>query len=277
MKERSHKFYRPAVLVLSSLLPLGVLLLINNSTPLAANRVAQAGWRVELEEGKTTHSTLTINNRCPEPHIFRVKHNVKYLHFDQPTNSILIEPSSGKDLGVRFDAKGLKSKVYRDKVVVECLDCKKARGCHQDRDELLVEMTVTKSSPAGDVPSNYKAISVKIGKPDQKKGTIRISSLMPSTPTRLVGTDSVVKARARVSGGSLIIEFTGRLPNNSEKLMVVSNLPLADIGAESCMVEAGLYDISYSQAGMQSAKLSLAPSAIAMTAKHKRKYSKKIG
>jgi len=115
-----------------------------SSIPSAAQKAAPAGWRVELEEGKTARSSLTINNRCSAPHLFRVRHKIKYLRFEQATDSILVGANSSTAIRALFDSTGLKSKQYRDKVIVECLDCKKEKTCHQDRDELAVELTVTK-------------------------------------------------------------------------------------------------------------------------------------
>jgi hypothetical protein len=105
---------------------------------------AVAGWQFDIEEGQTNRSKVSIDNTCSEPHLFRIKSNMKYLHFEEPTDAILIGGNSTKQIGVVFDATGLKSKVYRDKVVVECRDCKKGRGCHVYRHELAVEMSVTK-------------------------------------------------------------------------------------------------------------------------------------
>jgi hypothetical protein len=117
-----------------------------SSKPSAAQKVAQAGWRVEVEEGKSTRATLTINNRCSAPHLFSIKSKAKGLSFEQQADKVLIGASSSKVITALFDAKGLKSKVYRSKVVIECLDCKTEPRCTQDRDELHVEMTVNKSS-----------------------------------------------------------------------------------------------------------------------------------
>ncbi|HEX8174155.1 MAG TPA: family 16 glycosylhydrolase [Pyrinomonadaceae bacterium] len=104
--------------------------------------MTQGDWRVEVEEGKSARSTITINNRCSAPHLFRIKSNDKFLQFEQPTDSVLIEAGSSKQLGVRLSAIGLKSKQYRGKVVVECIDCKKEHGCNQALEELSVEMVV---------------------------------------------------------------------------------------------------------------------------------------
>lgn len=123
-------------------LALSILLLPSHPSPLAADQAAQAGWRFNIEEGKQTRSTVAISNRCSAPHRFRIKSKIKYLRFEQPTDAILVGAASTEQIGMVFDATKLKSKVYRDKVVVECLDCKKERGCSQDRDELAVEMAV---------------------------------------------------------------------------------------------------------------------------------------
>ena len=139
MKPFSHQAHRVQRLPIF-FLALSLLLIVS-SYKLSADQVKQAGWRVKIEEGKQTRSTLTIKNRCSEPRRFRIKSKIKYLRFEQPTDSILIEASSNKELGVRFDATGLKSKVYRSKVVVECLDCKGSK-CTQNRDEVPVEMSV---------------------------------------------------------------------------------------------------------------------------------------
>jgi hypothetical protein len=115
----------------------------------------QAGWRLELEEGKTARSTLTIKNRCSEPHLFRVKGNVKYLQFEQPPDSVLIAAGSNSQLGVRFDATRLKRKLYRSEVIIECRDCKGSK-CTQDRDKVPVELNVvgptSKPTPLPDGP-----------------------------------------------------------------------------------------------------------------------------
>jgi hypothetical protein len=129
----------------------------------ADTSASQAGWRVQIEAGKSTRSTLAINNHCLEPHLFRIKSSAKYLQFEQPTDSVLIAARTAKQLGVRFDATGLKSKVYRSKVVVECLDCrKKMSKCTQDRDEVPVELTVIWSPTLnGETPAEHKSIQTR--------------------------------------------------------------------------------------------------------------------
>ena len=145
MKRPSHKTHNARLLAIV-LFALTLLFIVSRSQPSTANEVTQAGLRVQIEEGKSARATITINNRCSAPHLFRIKSNAKFLRIEQPTDSVLIQAGSNKQLGVRFEATGLKSKVYRSKVVVECLDCKKEPGCNQDRDELPVEMVVIKAN-----------------------------------------------------------------------------------------------------------------------------------
>jgi len=51
-------------------------------------------------------------------------------------------------LSAVIDASKLKAGVHRSQLVVKCLDCKKEKGCTQDRDEVPVEVTVIKSTPS---------------------------------------------------------------------------------------------------------------------------------
>jgi hypothetical protein len=102
-----------------------------------------AGWRVELEEGQKRPSSLAIHNTCKGGHVFRVKSNIKYLSFAERTDNILVAPAATRQIKAMFDATNLKSKTYHDKVIVDCLDCKKEKGCSQDRDEIPVELIVT--------------------------------------------------------------------------------------------------------------------------------------
>lgn len=108
--------------------------------------IAQAGWRVDLKEGETVASSLSIGNRCQSPHNFRVESKFKSLRFEEPTDSIRIAQGVTRTIPALFNAHGLKDKVYRGKVEVECLDCKEEKGCSQERDELDVEMKVVKSA-----------------------------------------------------------------------------------------------------------------------------------
>lgn len=119
-------------------------LLAISSLPATAQKGAPAGWRVEMQEGQKRPSSLSIRNTCKGPHRFRVQSKIKYLSFGESTADILVAAAATREIKALFDATGLKSKTYHDKVIVECLDCKKEKTCHQDRDELAVEMIVTK-------------------------------------------------------------------------------------------------------------------------------------
>jgi hypothetical protein len=101
--------------------------------------------KTQVEEGKSVTQNLEIGNNCRKPHLFRVESKIKYLRVE-PADNILIRPNSKKQIELVFDATGLERNVYRDQVVIICLDCKDKRECNIDRNEVFIEMTVTKSS-----------------------------------------------------------------------------------------------------------------------------------
>ncbi|HWS90696.1 MAG TPA: hypothetical protein VN282_27250 [Pyrinomonadaceae bacterium] len=176
----------------------------------ARAQASQAGWRVELEEGKTTRSTLSINNRCLEAHLFRIKSSVKYLQFEEPTDSVLIPAGSSKLLGVRFDATGLKSKVYESKVVVECRDCKKKGSkCTQDRDEVPVELTVVKPAPPQGAPVNVLAAP----SPGKKEPEPLAVAHCYCRVAAFQG-DEVAKVSSPIIDYGVIKTYTGPFPQN---------------------------------------------------------------
>ena len=153
MKYSSHETRRIRRSAPFGLALLAVLTLAGISASTASHNTPQAGWRFEIEEGKSEPSTLSIKNTCSAPHLFRVNSRVKYLSFAQPTDSILVGPNATKDIGIRFDATGLKPETYRDKVTVVCIDCKTEKTCRQDRDELSVEMVVMKAKQTAQPPT----------------------------------------------------------------------------------------------------------------------------
>lgn len=220
MKYSSPKANRARRLATFSFFALSILLIVSSLRLAAADKMAQAGWRVEIEEGKSKRSTLTINNRCSTPHLFRIKSGVKYLHFEQPTDSVLIDANSSKQLEVRFDATGLRSKTYRGKVIIDCLDCKQGPGCKQDRDELAVEMIVIKPSVEG--------VSTKPAQSDEGSFTLTrlkdgfsakyiFSQKTIFTELRREGNRSVVSVREASLGGILNMEIPSTFPSFSSK------------------------------------------------------------
>lgn len=121
---------------------LSLLPLMSMFQPHVAGGARQDGWRVEVEEGKSARSTLSINNRCLAPHTFKIKSSLNGLRFEQQTDGVLVEPRLSKVVGALFDATGLQPRVYRGTVDIECLDCKGEQGCSQNRDHLVVELSV---------------------------------------------------------------------------------------------------------------------------------------
>jgi hypothetical protein len=121
-------------------------LLLSSSGLLAASETTQTGWQFEVAQDGKTRSNVEITNRCRAPHLFRIKSDVKYLSFGQPKESIPVAPGAAVQVPVVFSAAGLKPKVYRNKVFVECLDCKTEKGCSQNRDVLPITMKVNRQN-----------------------------------------------------------------------------------------------------------------------------------
>jgi hypothetical protein len=134
------------LLVTFGVFVLGVLL-IGNPNQFAVEKAVQAGRRVELEQGKKARSSFTVGNHCSESHRLRVTSPNKFLHFEKPTDAVLIGPASNLQIGVVFDTTELEIGVYPGKLIVECLDCdKQARKCMQSPLELPFELMVVKSA-----------------------------------------------------------------------------------------------------------------------------------
>lgn len=123
----------------------------------------QGGWRVDTKQGDQVRSTLTITNRCAEPHYFRVINKLKYVRFERPVDRVLIAPGASDVLPVLFDSTNLKPQKRSDKVIVQCLDCKKERRCLQDKDVVPVEMSVSSATPSGwcVIPGYSRGIPMK--------------------------------------------------------------------------------------------------------------------
>jgi hypothetical protein len=151
----SEKNYNRSIRICLSLLLclLGFVLLsiVLPEAPVTAQQTPttkqQSGFVYELAEGETVNGTVNITNRCKAPHNFRIREEIKYLSFQESTESILIAPGPPKPLNVKFDATGLKPKVYKDELIVECLNCKKEKGCIQDKDKIPVQLTVKPKPP----------------------------------------------------------------------------------------------------------------------------------
>lgn len=146
MKLYSNQAKHVRRLMIFSFLALCILLSTKGYQLSAAATAQQDEWKVEVEEGKTYRSHIKVDNNCSSPHLFRIKSKFEHLRFEQPIDSVLIGPGSAVKLEALFDAKGLRSDVYRGKVIVGCIDCKKEMACTIDQKEVPVAMTVTASS-----------------------------------------------------------------------------------------------------------------------------------
>jgi hypothetical protein len=137
-----------------SLFPLSIFLLI---TGFALPGTAQAQLYVRVPEGTSSRATLTLRNRCAEPHTFRVtlKEPAGYIRFEEPAEAILIAGTSKKELGMIFNAATLERQVYRGTVQSECVDC--GGKCTIDKVVVPYEMTVTESPEITQLAAKYRA------------------------------------------------------------------------------------------------------------------------
>lgn len=125
------------------LFPLIIFLMI---TGFALPAAAQAKLKIRVPEGTSVRATITLQNNCPEPHIFRVSltEKVEYVRFQEPTEAISIPGSSPKVLGIIFNAANLQNKKsYIGTIQSECTDCVGVAKCSIDRLVVPYQIKVT--------------------------------------------------------------------------------------------------------------------------------------
>lgn len=98
-----------------------------------------------IEEGKPARVRTKISQPCKLPHRYRITSQESFLQFEEPTDSVLIEPRVAKLLVARIDTP-LKPGVYPVMVNVECLDCGNEPRCPQIRNAFVIELTVKPSA-----------------------------------------------------------------------------------------------------------------------------------
>ena len=105
--------------------------------------LASDGWSVTLPVGGSKNQTARINNRCSQPHGFRLDaEGARFLRFAQPVNDVRIPAAGSVDVSVVFDASGLQPGSYPGRINVSCNDCQGDAGCTQDRNVIPVELKV---------------------------------------------------------------------------------------------------------------------------------------
>jgi hypothetical protein len=117
-----------------------ILMLVSRS-----DLLSQQVKNFQLGEGqKVTWSFSITNKTCADkPHLFRIRNEYNYISFAEPTNSILIGVGSSKRLEATVNTRGLESRIYSGRIVVECLDCN--NGCRLTSGNVFpFELTVTK-------------------------------------------------------------------------------------------------------------------------------------
>jgi hypothetical protein len=140
---------------------LSILGVTSGSVPsVAAQEKQAAGLFAQVEPGRTFPVAVGIRNTCRKPHRFRIDNNAEYLRFTDQITSILVTPGVRKPMGAIFDGTGLENKVYQNTLIVKCLDCKKEKGCTQDKDEIPIQLTVSKPMIPAALPTTVSKTPV---------------------------------------------------------------------------------------------------------------------
>lgn len=137
MKRPAHQICRKSRPAIFNFLVLNILFFAGFS-----NLPAQ----VTVAEGGKEPWNIAFRNKCKEAHRYRIKSKADFFSFEQATDDITINGNSTKTYRGIFNAAGLKRKVYGGKVVIKCLDCKKAEGCKKEEDTYPLQMTVVSAS-----------------------------------------------------------------------------------------------------------------------------------
>jgi hypothetical protein len=111
----------------------------------------QATWRYTLNKGDSRQvKQISLNNNCPEPHVWSLQANGGFIRFDREVKRILVRPGVTELVGVILDAKR-KESVYLGSVIVECLDCEAKETCQIiNRSVFPVELTIVKPPPSAE-------------------------------------------------------------------------------------------------------------------------------
>jgi hypothetical protein len=233
LPRKAHRVRRSLFLCL---ITLSILLISDSNEPVAAQ---QAGWRVTLEEGKTTRASLTLHNRCPNEQSFSVESDIKYLKFEGPIDSILIPPGGKIPLWATFDSAGLKIGVRKDELTVHCRTCKQTSPrCSQDRDTVPVELTVTKATALEGKMSPI-LVSVEI-----ENGVITGIKKPDGKPVA----KNVFAANVLTDGEILLVGFDKHSPDLPAELTVKSDLRFSEetrnyMGSDIRGLLAGTYPV----------------------------------
>ncbi len=117
-------------------------------------------WTPTMEANKTARSKITVQNRCQNTHNFQIRpQNVPFLEISQ--TEVSVGGGGNKDVPVRFNTAKLKPKVYRGNVLVVCLTCSSEPTCSQDRENLLVVLTVIAPPTSASTKKSCKSLKKK--------------------------------------------------------------------------------------------------------------------
>ena len=99
-------------------------------------------WNVELAANAHASSNITIQNLCKKSHNFTVvAQQTPYLSL-LGGNSVSVRGNSSYNLPVKFSTEGISAGQYDGSVVVKCENCRKEKGCEQDREIIPLHLVV---------------------------------------------------------------------------------------------------------------------------------------
>jgi subtilisin family serine protease len=191
---------------------------------------AQSGppaWNLELAQHRSAPTTVTMTNRCGGEQTFEIRQSEGMDWFELPADTHTTVPgASSKTVDVRIETAGLEVGLHTGLITVQCLSCRSAPNCNQDKDDILVRLKVLWPEGAFDdlaaadfVPSRVVALLEGANEKGHGKLLKEIGKQSPLEPLEAIGLRSIdaqlVEFRFRSPGASLfdLVQSVHRLPD----------------------------------------------------------------
>jgi hypothetical protein len=186
-------------------------------------------WDVQLAANTHASSNITIRNLCKKTHSFTVvEQQTPYLSLLAGA-SVSVHGNSSYNLPVRFSTDGMNAGQYQGSVLVKCENCRKEKGCQQDREVIPLRLEVL---AAGAKPNNPTQPQVPgaPSMPDKKAPTGPIAGgpagpVSQPTPTPAPTPTATVKGEfckeTEYKGNYNAANFGGRVDSSNPKRLKV--------------------------------------------------------
>jgi hypothetical protein len=127
-------------------------------------------WDVQLAANTHASSNITIRNLCKKTHSFTVvQQQTPYLSLLAGA-SVSVHGNSSYNLPVRFSTDGMNAGQYQGSVLVKCENCRKEKGCQQDREVIPLHLEVLAAGAKPDNPTQPQVPGAPLV-PDKKAPT----------------------------------------------------------------------------------------------------------